>query len=286
MFLAATGRIEHPGYSTFSREIKYIQSITPKEKWGGIKLTMPSPNWCHITWREGHAYPTNVYPDDAAYFKDIAATYRKELEILYEDGLRNIQFDDPNLTFFCSEDMLKEWEEDKTNTKTADVVFQSYVNAYNDILSSRPTDLHVGIHLCRGNFKSSSREGGYDRIAETLFKNLNVDTFYLEYDTSRSGGFEPLRKLPPTKNVVLGLVTTKDPKLEDENVIKTQVFSAAQLIAEGNNIPVEQAMKQIGISPQCGFSSIVEAPHVGFEEMVNKLKLVRRVADMIWPGEP
>jgi methionine synthase II (cobalamin-independent) len=285
MFYAATGQIKHPGYSTFSPEIKYIQSIVPKEKWGDIKLTIPSPNWCHITWREGHAYPTDIYPNDVVYFKDFAAAYKQEIEILYKDGLRNIQFDDPNLTFFCSEATLKEWEEDRTNTQTADELFQVYINAYNDILAGRPADLHVGIHLCRGNFKSSTREGGYERIAETLFQKLDVDTFYLEYDTSRSGGFEPLRKLPANKNVILGLITTKDAQLENGDVLKEQVLKAAEIIAEGNGISKEQALKQIGISPQCGFSSIVEAPHVGFEEMVGKLRLIRRVADTIWPGD-
>lgn len=188
---------------------------------------------------------------------------------------------------FCSdEDILKEWNEDKANTQTADAVFQSYIGLYNDILALQPADLHVGIHLCRGNSKTTTREGGYDRIAETLFQKLNVDTFYLEYDNSRSGGFEPLRKLPRNKNVILGVVTTKEAQLEDESMLKQRIFDAADTIAAQHNICRQDALRQIGISPQCGFSSAVEYPHIGHEEMVNKLKLIRRVADAVWPGEP
>lgn len=98
MFMVATDKIKHPGYSTFQPEIEYLQRILPEERWGGIKLTLPSPHWCHLAWRDGFAYSKSVYANDAAYFKDIAAAYRQELDILYKAGVRNIQFDDPNLT--------------------------------------------------------------------------------------------------------------------------------------------------------------------------------------------
>lgn len=120
--------------------------------------------------------------------------------------------------------MLKDWEADKANVRTPDELFRIYVQLYNDILASRPADLHVGIHLCRGNFRGSTREGGYERIAKTLCQELDVDTYYLEYDDqSQTGGFEPLRCLPRHKNVILGVITSKSPELEDKEELKRRV---------------------------------------------------------------
>lgn len=311
MFMICRGKIRHPGYSTYVKEIQYLQQILPRERWGDIKLTLPAPNWYHLRYREGYAYPKDVYRDDTEYFHDIAAAYRAELDLLYQAGLRNVQFDDPNLTcmsvldvsssrvcfnmlmlialsspVFCSEQMLKDWEDDKANVRTPDELFRVYIRLYNDILASRPADLHVGIHLCRGNFRDATRKGGYERIAKTLFQELDVDTYYLEYDDrSRTGGFTPLRYLPKTKNVILGVITSKSAELEDEEV-KRRVLEAAETIAEGNAESKEDALKRIGVSPQCGFASIAEGRNMEYDDMVNKLKLVRQVADDLWPGEP
>lgn len=127
-------------------------------------------------------------------------------------------------------------------------------------------------------------EGSYEKIAQKFFTTLNYDTFFLEYDNPRSGGFEPLRFLPVDKNVVLGVVTTKDPELEDAEVIESRVKEAAQIIANGQNRTVEGAMKQIGISPQCGFASVaVGAEGMTEERMFAKLKLVNDVAKELWP---
>lgn len=187
---------------------------------------------------------------------------------------------------FCAEDTLQDWETDKANTYTPDEMFRSYIRLYNNILSARPADLHVGIHLCRGNLRDSPRKGGYERIARRLFQELQVDTYYLEYDDqARTGGFSPLRHLPQTKNVILGVVTSKNPELEDKDEIKHRVLEAAETIAEGNGTSKEDALKQIGISPQCGFSSIVAVRHIEYYDMVRKLRLIREVADDIWPGE-
>ena len=127
-------------------------------------------------------------------------------------------------------------------------------------------------------------EGSYEKIAERFFQNLNYDTFFLEYDNPRSGGFEPLRFLPQHKNVVLGVVTTKDPALEDREAIKAKVHEAAQIIASGQGRTVEEAMGNIGISPQCGFASVaVGAEGMTEEKMFAKLKLVQDVANELWP---
>jgi methionine synthase II (cobalamin-independent) len=128
-------------------------------------------------------------------------------------------------------------------------------------------------------------EGSYEKISEKFFRELNYDTFFLEYDNPRSGGFEPLRHLPRGKNVVLGVVTTKEPELEDAQVIRDRVNQAAAVIAEGQGVSVQEAMASIGISPQCGFASVaVGAEGMTEEKMFAKLRLVKDVAEELWPG--
>lgn len=183
--------------------------------------------------------------------------------------------------------MLEGWKQDPLNNQTPDELFTKYIKLYNDALSKRPADFHIGIHICRGNFVGSRHfsEGGYDRIATKLFKELNVDTYYLEYDTARAGGFQPLKELPRNKNVILGVVTSKFPELEDKEEMKQRVYEAAKFIAEGNGISVEEALKQCGVSPQCGFASHREGNAIDRQGMINKLKLVRDIANDVWPGE-
>lgn len=191
------------------------------------------------------------------------------------------------VTDFCDEKMLAGWKADPLNTNTADEVFGKYIQLYNDCFSKRPADMHVGVHLCRGNFVGSRHfsEGSYDRIATRLFTELNANTYYLEFDTPRAGGFEPLKELPTNKNVILGVVTSKFPKLEDKEEMKQRVHDAAKFVAEGNKISVEQALGQLGVSPQCGFASHREGNAIDYNSMVSKLKLVREIANEIWPGQ-
>lgn len=148
--------------------------------------------------------------------------------------------------------------------------------------------MHLGIHLCRGNFVNSRHfsEGGYDRIATKLFNELEVDTYYLEYDTARAGGFEPLKELPKNKTCVLGVVTSKFPQMEDVEEMKGRIFQAAEFVARGSGESREQALQRLGVSPQCGFASHEDGNLLEYGDMVEKLKLVRRIADEVWPGEP
>ncbi|KUI63117.1 Uncharacterized protein YxjG [Cytospora mali] len=170
----------------------------------------------------------------------------------------------------------------------SEALLDSYIKLYNDCISQRPDDLHVGIHLCRGNFAYSRHfsEGGYDRIASKLFNEIDVDTYFLEYDTDRAGGFEPLKELPPHKNVILGVITSKFPELEDLEKLKERVFQAADFVAQGPGQTRDEALQRIGVSPQCGFASHHLGNSVTREDMINKLKLVRQLADSIWPGQP
>ncbi|KAL1592063.1 hypothetical protein SLS59_009945 [Nothophoma quercina] len=281
------GKIMHTGESTYVSQVEYLKTLLPKERWGDIKLTLAAPNWYHLRYIEGKAFPKDVYASEKEYFADVAKAYQVELDILYKAGLRNVQFDDPNLAYFCSEKMLAGWKEDKNNTISADDLFDLYIQLYNDCISKAPSDMHIGVHLCRGNFVNSRHfsEGGYDRIATKLFQHLNVHTYYLEYDTPRAGGFEPLAHLPKNKNVILGVVTSKFAELEDKEELKKRIYAAAEVMAKGQGESREEALKRCGVSPQCGFASHAEGNLIDIEGMKKKLQLVREVADEVWPGE-
>ena len=182
--------------------------------------------------------------------------------------------------------MLEGWKNDPENFQTADEQFDKYLSFYNDCFK-RPDDFHLGIHLCRGNYVGSKHfsEGAYDRIATKLFNNLNVSTYYLEYDTPRAGGFEPLKHLPKNKNVVVGVVTSKFPELENPKEMVERVYKAADYIAEGGSSR-QEALERLSVSPQCGFASHAEGNALGYEDMRKKLQLIRSIADEIWPGQP
>ena len=129
-------------------------------------------------------------------------------------------------------------------------------------------------------------EGGYDRIAIKLFQSLNVSTYYLEYDTPRAGGFEPLKYLPKDKNVILGVITSKFPELEDKEEMKKRVYDAADMVSQGSGVSQKEALNQLGVSPQCGFASHSGGNLLGMEDMWKKLQLVRTIADEVWDGQP
>ncbi|RYP14751.1 hypothetical protein DL765_006166 [Monosporascus sp. GIB2] len=282
--IVCTGKIKHVG-SSYLPDWKYLKSLVPPERVKELKITLAAPEWYHLRYKAGKAYPLDVYANDAEYFADIAAAYRTELQILYDNGCRNVTIDDPNLAYFCSEKMIAGFKE---NGEDPDALLDSYIKLYNDCISSRPADLHVGLHLCRGNFANSRHfsEGGYDRIATKLFGEIAVDTYFLEYDTERAGTFDPLRELPAHKNVILGVVTSKFPQLEDLGEMRDRVYAAADVVAAGQGQTREQALARMGVSPQCGFASHHLGNAVTHDDMVAKLKLVRQLADSIWPGEP
>ncbi|ETI28443.1 hypothetical protein G647_00892 [Cladophialophora carrionii CBS 160.54] len=283
----AGSKIRHEGTKSNLHELKLVQEFVPKEDWGNIKLTMITPSWFHMRYKQGSAYKPEAYANDADYFKDVAAAYSRELQVLYDAGLRNVQFDDPNMAYFCSKQFRDGWAQDKDNTGTVDDLLDAYIKLYNDSLANAPADLHSGIHLCRGNFIGGRHfaEGAYDIIAQKLFTTLNVDTFYLEYDTERAGGFEPLKYLPKNKNVVIGAISTKLRQLEDKEQVKQRIYRAAEFIAEGSQQTKEEALKRIELSPQCGFSTHESGYPLSAEDQSNKLRLIRQIADEIW-GEP
>lgn len=262
-------------------QFEALKAVTRPEEHKNLKITMCAPEWYHL--RHGpYAYPKSVYPTDEEYFADIVQAYREEIQDLYKSGCRNLQFDDPHLAYFCSEKMLEGMEERGVDHRA---LLDLYVKVYNDILSGHPEDLTVGIHLCRGNFRGGVHfsEGGYDRVAIKLFRDIAADTYYLEYDTERAGTFEPLRWLPPNKSVVLGIVSSKFPVLEDKDELVKRVHAAAAIIADGEEKRTkEEALNQICISPQCGFASHSEGNPVTEEDVAKKLRLLVDTAKAIW----
>ena len=188
-------------------------------------------------------------------------------------GCRNVQIDDPLLAYFCAESMLEGMKAEGVDSAA---LLNAYIKLYNDCIGSRPKDMTVGVHLCRGNFKDGVHfsSGGYDRICQKLFNEIPADTYYLEYDTPRAGGFEPLSALPKNKSVVLGLVSTKVPALEDPAVLKGRVEEAAKFLGGSKD--------RLCISPQCGFASHIEGNKVTEEDVEKKLSLVSKVAQQIW----
>ncbi|XDG06398.1 hypothetical protein ABKA04_006013 [Annulohypoxylon sp. FPYF3050] len=285
----AGGKLSHDPSKSVSNlnELRAVQEFVPENEWGNIKLTMIAPSWFHMRYKQGRAYTKEAYANDAEYFADVAKVYNAELQHLYKAGLRNVQFDDPGMAYFCSQDFRKGWEEDKDNIGTWEDLLDAYIKLYNDSIRGLPADFHSGIHLCRGNFIGGRHfaTGAYDIIAKKLFEELDVNTFYLEYDTERAGGFEPLKYLPKNKNVVVGVISTKLPQLEDKETTKERIYKAAEFVAEGSGQSREEALKRIYISPQCGFSTHESGYPLTVEDEKKKLSLVRQIADEIW-GEP
>ncbi|KAK5071748.1 hypothetical protein LTR64_004475 [Lithohypha guttulata] len=282
------GKLKHRGKSALADAYNYMKTVVPEKLWPEIKVTLITPSWYHLRYKDGLAFPKDVYKTDEEYFEDVATAYQQELDLLYEAGVRNVQFDDPLFAYFCSEKMVAGWAADSSNKRSLDDLLNVYIDAYNKSISKHTSKMHFGLHICRGNFMGSRHfsEGGYDRIATKIFKDLNVQTYYLEYDTPRAGSFEPLLHLPNNKNVILGVITSKFPELEDQEKMKARVFEAADVVAKGAGQSREDALKRLGVSPQCGFASHEEGNAIVWQDMENKLKLVRALADSIWPGEP
>ncbi|KAI5474458.1 hypothetical protein MNV49_003249 [Pseudohyphozyma bogoriensis] len=258
-------------------QFEALAAKVPKDAVKNLKITLAAPQWYHLRHLE-HAYG-DVYENDAAYFADIAKAYREELADLYDAGCRNVQFDDPLLAYFCSESMLAGMKADGIESEP---ILDSYIKLYNDVLDGHKPDMTVGLHLCRGNFKGGLHfsEGGYDRIAKKLFQEINVDTFYLEYDTIRAGGFEPLAELPFPKTVVLGLISSKVPELEKKEELIARVHEAASFIAKGSNSTVEEALDR-----RCGFASHSDGNNMTDEAVRAKLALAVDVAKSLWPKD-
>ncbi|MEZ3499703.1 cobalamin-independent methionine synthase II family protein [Pantoea sp. KPR_PJ] len=234
------------------------------------KMTIPSPSVLHF--RGGRkVIDETVYPDLADYFDDLAETYKTAINAFYEAGCRYLQLDDTVWAYLCSEDQKRQIRERGDDPQQ---LAQTYARVLNKALEGKPADLTVGLHVCRGNFRSTwISEGGYEPVAEILFGGVNIDAFFLEYDNERSGGFEPLRFIKPGhQKVVLGLVTTKNGELEDPAQVKARLQEAAKFVS----------LDQICLSPQCGFASTEEGNSLTEEQQWAKIRLVVDIAGQVW----
>jgi 5-methyltetrahydropteroyltriglutamate--homocysteine methyltransferase len=233
------------------------------------KVTLPSPPTMHFYRGRGALDPA-AYEGAAPFFADLCAIYRDELSDLAALGCTYVQIDEVPLAMLCDRTVR---ETVRRRGDDPDGLVSLYIEAINAALVGRPPSMRAGMHMCRGNFKGKwLAEGGYDEVAERVFAEVAVDFFLLEYDTPRAGDFSPLRFLPRQKGVVLGLVSSKTPVLEEIDVLRRRVEEAASYV------PLER----LAVSPQCGFASAVSGNPVTIEDEKRKLELVVRLADRIW----
>jgi 5-methyltetrahydropteroyltriglutamate--homocysteine methyltransferase len=251
----------------FGAAFEFLRSVATPEQ--TPKLTIPSPSMVH--YRGGRAaIDETVYPDLDAFWADLTAAYAEEVRRLGAQGCTYLQFDDTSLAYLNDP---AQREHVRAIGGDAEHQHEAYIRHINEALADRPPGIAVTTHMCRGNFRSSwVAEGGYDFVAEALFNQLDVDGFFMEWDDARSGGFEPLRFVPPGKVVVLGLVTTKRGELEDADVLKRRIEEASQYVD----------LDQLCLSPQCGFSSTVEGNVLTREQQAAKLRRVVEVAEDVW----
>ena len=246
-------------------DYRFLKSVVKR---GVPKVTIAAPDVMHY-FLGPKAF--DAYKDREAFFADLAKIYRDEIKDLAAEGCTYLQLDDTALPCNCD---ARAREDVAARGEKADQLTQRYVRLINDCISKKPKDMAVAIHLCRGNLKGAwMAEGGYEPIADALFNQLNVGTYCLEYDTERAGDFSPLRFLPKGKRVILGLVSTKTPKLESKDELKRRIEDAAR------HAPLEQ----LGLGPQCGFSSGGGGGQaVTQEDTRRKLELVMEVARDVW----
>ena len=257
----------------FVEHFKFVQALAGDDHVARQTIPAPIQTFSEVTLDRCDGQQESlrsVYPTDEALFDAIAAAYRTVIADLYAAGCRNIQFDDCTWGIYCDADFVA-----KTGMSPVDIqkVSELGVALNNAAIEGAPADLVINTHVCRGNYHSTyAFEGGYDPIAPYLFARENVQAFYLEFDTPRAGGFEPLKYVAEGKKVVLGLVTSKQPGLEDEDALIARINEAAHYI------PLEN----LYLSPQCGFASCEIGNKLTEEEQWAKIALIQRVAKRVW----
>ena len=267
--LRIVGKVDFSEDHPFVKHFKFL-----KEHAGDtpVKLTIPSPSMLHLITqvREKNYVPIERYKDnEALFYDDVVAAYRKALQCFYDLGCRNIQLDDTSWGEFCALDKREAYE---ARGFDLEQIARDYVDVLNRVIEWKPEDLVVNMHICRGNFRSTwFSSGGYEPVAKTLFAHCRVDGFFLEYDSDRAGDFTPLRYIKDQK-VVLGLITSKSGDLEDKDEVIARIKEASQYV------PLEQ----LCLSPQCGFSSTEEGNILTIEAQWDKLKLIDEIVHEVW----
>jgi 5-methyltetrahydropteroyltriglutamate--homocysteine methyltransferase len=266
--LRITGKVafsDHPMIDHF----RFVKENTDRV----AKMTIPGPSMLH--YRGGRKMMNmGVYPDMEPFYADVGAAYNKAVHAFYDAGCRYLQLDDISFAYLCDpnqREMLRQRGDDPE--KQPDI----YAGMVREALKDKPSDLTITMHLCRGNFRSTFiASGGYEPVAETLFNAMPVDGYFMEWDTDRAGGFEPLRFLPKGKSVVLGLVTSKTGTLESKDDIKRRIEEATKYAD----------LDQLCLSPQCGFASTEEGNTLAEDEQWAKLRMIVELAEEVWGRSP
>ncbi len=246
-------------------EFLFVKMLTDKTP----KVTMPTPSLVHF-FRGDDTVNRQAYPDIEQFWSDLVAVYREELSALAEAGCTYVQLDEVPCAMLCDPSVR---DAVKAHGLDPEQLLNRYIQVTNDLLAGRPPQMTIAMHLCRGNYKGRwMAAGGYEPVAERLFQQIDVDAFFLEFDTERAGSFEPLRLVPKEKKVVLGLISSKTPKLETTEDIKRRIEAASKYVG----------LERLAVSPQCGFASSVGGNPLTQDDQKRKLELVVRVADEVW----
>jgi 5-methyltetrahydropteroyltriglutamate--homocysteine methyltransferase len=233
------------------------------------KMTVPSPSSLHFRYGRD-AVPVEIYPEMDDFYRDLGEGYRKALRAFSDAGCRYLQLDEVNFTYLCDPKLRAFVANRGEDPETLPHIYARMINA---ALSDVAPDVTKAMHLCRGNFQSTFvASGGYEPVAEILFNEINIDAYFMEYDSDRAGGFAPLRFVPKGKMVVLGLVTSKSGALESKDELKRRIDQAARFID----------LDQLCLSPQCGFASTEEGNILAEDEQWAKLRRIVEVADEVW----
>jgi len=262
--LRITGRVGFSGHPMIEH-FRFLAAHTSRVP----KMTIPGPSMLHYRGGRGMMNP-GVYADMDGFYADVGAAYNKAVHAFYDAGCRYLQLDDISFAYLCDpeqREMLRARGDDP------DAQPGIYAAMVRDALRDKPADLVVTMHLCRGNFRSTFiASGGYEPVAELLFNGMPVDGYFMEWDTDRAGGFEPLRHLPPGKRAVLGLVTSKTGALEQPDALRRRIEEAARFAP----------LDQLCLSPQCGFASTQEGNTLAESEQWAKLRMIVEVAGEVW----
>ena len=270
MMLRVIGKLggyrAHPMIEHFKFVAAHAKATTNKAT---PKMTMPSPSSLHFRYGRD-AVPVEIYPDMDDFYRDLGEGYRKALRAFSDAGCRYLQLDEVNFTYLCDPKLRAFVANRGEDPETLPHVYARMINA---ALSDVAPDVTKAMHLCRGNFQSTFvASGGYEPVAEILFNEINIDAYFMEYDSDRAGGFAPLRFVPKGKMVVLGLVTSKSGTLESKDELKRRIDQAARYID----------LDQLCLSPQCGFASTEEGNILAEDEQWAKLRRIVEVADEVW----
>jgi 5-methyltetrahydropteroyltriglutamate--homocysteine methyltransferase len=265
VLLRLTGKLggykPHPMIEHF----KFLRTHTKRTP----KMTIPSPSSLHFRYGRD-AVPESIYPAMEDFYRDLGQAYRKVVHAFVDAGCRYLQLDEVNLAYLCDPSLRKIIADRGEDPARLPATYAGMINA---AIAGIPSDMTITMHLCRGNFRSNFvASGGYEPVAELLFNTINVHGYFMEYDTERAGGFEPLRFVPKGKKVMLGLVTSKIGALENKDAIKRRIEQATKFID----------LDQLCLSPQCGFASTEEGNILAEDEQWAKLRLIVEIAEEVW----